>query len=125
MGGTVLAQGDTCVGGCNLHIGLSVGDLLAHLVVHTAGDEFGKRADERNLARDGQSGGGAHHIGFGDAALDEAIREFGRKGVHLERTLKVCGEGHYAAVGLSGLQETHAKAAAGVLFTCICILFHD
>ena len=112
------------VGGGNLHIGIAIGHFLADLVVHAAGDKLCEGADEGNLSGDGEAGGGAHHIGFGDAALDKALREFGGEGVHLEGALEVCRHGYYALIGLSGLQKAYSKPAAGVFLSCICILFH-
>ena len=112
------------MGGGDLHVGLAIGHLLAELVVHAAGDEFGEGADEGDLARHGQAGRRAHHVGFGDAALDETFGEFGGEGIHLEGALEVCGEGDDPFVGPSGLQQARTETAAGVLFTCVDVFFH-
>ena len=122
--GTVLAEGDTRVGGGDLHIGLAVGDFLTDLVIDTAGHELREGADEGDLAGDGETGGGADHVGLGDAALDETLRELRGEGIHLEGALEVRGEGDDAAVRAARFEKTHAETAAGVLLACIDILFH-
>ena len=124
MGGAVLAQGDAGVRGGDFYVGEAVGHLLAELVIDAAGDEFGEAADEGDLAGDGKAGGGANHVGFGDAALDEALREFRRKGVHLEGALEVCRECNYAGIPFARFQKSRTEPAAGVFFTCICV-FHN
>ena len=113
------------MGGGNLHVGPAVGDFLAQLVIDAAGHEFGEGADEGNLAGDGEARGGTHHIGLGDAALDESFGELGREGIHLQGAFEVCRQGYYAAVGLSGPQEALTETAAGVFLTCIDIFFHN
>ena len=62
----------------------AIGNFLTDLVIDAAGYKLGKRADERNLAGDCKAGGCAYHVGLGNAALDETLREFRCKGVHLK-----------------------------------------
>ena len=125
MRGAVLAERDAGVGGGDLHIDLSVSDFLADLVIHAAGHELGEGADEGDLAGDGETGGGADHVGLGDTALDETLRELRGEGIHLQGTLEVRGEGDDAAVRAACFEKAHAESAAGVLLACIDILFHD
>ena len=117
VSGSVLTQRNAGMGRGNLHIGVAVGQLLTDLVVYTAGDKFCEGTHERNLAGEGQAGGGANHVGLRDAALDEALRELCCEGVHLKGTLEICGEGHDILVGLACLQKARAETAAGVFLT--------
>jgi hypothetical protein len=48
--------------------------LLPDLVVHAARAEVGEGAREGDLAPDGEARGNAHHVGLGDAHLEEAFR---------------------------------------------------
>ena len=103
---------------------MSVCDLLTELVINASGDEFGKRADERDLPGYCQTGGYANHIGLCNSALDEALRELGCKGVHLERAFEVGRESQYIFIFTSCQNKTLAETAAGIYLACINILLH-
>ena len=123
MGGSVFTEGDSGVGCGYLDIGLTVAYFLAYLVIDAACHELRKGAGERNLAGDGKTCGHADHIGLGDSALDESLREFIGELVHLEGALEVGREGHYSGILLSGLVESRSEAASGIFLTGICV-FH-
>jgi hypothetical protein len=57
----------------------------------------------------------AHHVGFGDAHLDETLGEVLLEGVHLQRTGEVGAQGHHFRVGLAEFVQAGTEAAAGVL----------
>ena len=84
VGGAVLAEGQSGVGGRYLDIGLAVADLHPDLVIDTACHELGERAGERDKSCEGHSGGHADHVGLGYAALEISLRKLGREGVHLQ-----------------------------------------
>ena len=125
MGCTVLTEGDTSVRGCDLDIGVSIGDLLADLVIDAAGDELGEGADERDLAGEGETGGGADHVGLGDAALHETLGELSSELLHLQGREQVGGHGDDGGVFLASLIEAIAETAAGVFLSSDDIFFHD
>ena len=113
------------MGCCNLHIGLAVSDFLTDLVVNSACNELCERACERNLACDCKSGSRTDHIGFGDTALDESLREIIGESVHLEGALEVGCKSYNSGVCFSCLIKTCAKTASGVFLSCICIFCHN
>ena len=125
VGCTVLTEGDTSVRGCDLDIGVSIGDLLADLVIDAAGDELGEGADERDLAGEGETGGGADHVGLGDAALHETLGELSSELLHLQGREQVGGHGDDGGVFLASLIEAIAETAAGVFLSSDDIFFHD
>ena len=125
VGGAVFAEGDAGVGRSNLDIGLTIGYLLTDLVIHATRHKFGERTDERNLPGDGESGCGADHIGFRNTALYETLGEFGGECIHFYRAFEVGGEGENTLIRFSGSEQTCAKTAAGIFFTCISIFFHN
>ena len=104
---------------------MTVSDFLAELVVNTSGDELSEGANERNLAGDGETSSNTYHIGLGDAALDESLRELLGECAHLQRALQVCCKGKNPFVLTSGDCKSLTETAAGVFFTCIDIFLHN
>ena len=74
VGGAVLAHGDAGVGGADLHVEVGVGDGVADDLKGPAGGEHGEGAGENSLPGGGHTGGHAHHVFLGDAAVKEALR---------------------------------------------------
>ena len=124
MGSTIFAEGDTCVGRCELYVGVAVGDFLAHLVIDAAGHELCEAAAERNLAGDCEARRDADHIGLGDAALDESFGELRCEGIHLQGAFKVGRKGQHVGILAACDHETVAESAAGIFLSGIYILLH-
>ena len=116
--GAVLAQGQSRVRGTNLHVLLAVGDALADLVVHPTGGEVRERSGEWDFPTNGHACGDAHHVGLGNAHLEESVGERVLEGVHFQRTCQVSAKAHHIAVGLAGFKQALAEAGAGVFVLC-------
>ncbi len=116
MRSAVFAKGEAGVAGADLYIFTAVSNALADLVVNAGGGEVGKRGGVGNFSADGQARGHAHHIGFGNAALDVALRKFFHKRPELQRAGEVGGEGDYIGVAAACFEDAFAKAGAGFFF---------
>ena len=124
VGRSVLSEGDSCMGGSDLDIGLAVADLHPDLVVDTSGHEFGEGSHEGNLPGDCHTGGDADHVGLGDSALEVSLGEGCGELVHLERSLEVGGQRYDPAVSLSGFEKACSETAARVFLSFISIFLH-
>ena len=122
--GAILPEGNSRVRGCEFYVGIAIGDLLAHLVVDAAGHKFCERPAERNLAGEGEACRDAHHVGFGDAALDEPFGEFRGECIHLQGAFQVCRKGDYFWILASCQNQAGAESAAGIFLSGINILLH-
>ena len=81
-------------------------------------------AGGRMLFMSGEACGGSHHVGFGNAALDEPLGKFCGECIHLERTLEVRSHCNDSAVLASGLKEPRSEAASGIYFTLVSVFLH-
>ena len=81
---TVFTQCDSGMRCTDLDVFSGVGHGLADLVVDSACGEIGECTGERNPATDCHSGCNADHIGFRDANLEKAVREFLFKRIHFQ-----------------------------------------
>ena len=117
VGATVGSDGETGVGAVHVDGVVSIGAREENLVERTTRDERREGVDERDVALGGHAGGNAHHVGLGDAALDEVVRVGG---------LDLQGVGGAAKVGLEhddlvvlgnealeGLHDHVAQVSAG------------
>ena len=117
MGATVGGDGEAGVGAVHVDGVVSIGAREENLVERTTRDERREGVDERDVALGGHASGNAHHVGLGDAALDEVVRVGG---------LDLQGVGGAAKVGLEhddlvilgnealeGLHDHVAQVSAG------------
>ena len=80
MAAAVLTEGNARVGHAQLDVQVGIADAVAHLVISAARAENGKGADEGSVSDGSETGGQAHHVSFGDAGVEEPIRELFGKG---------------------------------------------
>ena len=74
MGATVGRDGEAGVRAVHVDGVVRVGTREEDLVERTTRDERREGVDERDVALGRHAGGNAHHVGLGDAALDEVVR---------------------------------------------------
>ena len=90
VGCTIFTQGQARVRCTDLDVFLRVSDALPNLIIHPAGGKVGKRPCEWHLAADGHPSRNAHHVGFCNANLEEAIGKGIPEGIHFQRTRQIC-----------------------------------
>jgi hypothetical protein len=64
---------DSGMGGDNLYRQIGVGDIGANLLTTTHRGETGKSAHKGNLAANGKTGCGRHHIRLGNAKIKKPL----------------------------------------------------
>ena len=61
------------MGGADLHVQVGVADGVADLLISTTGGEHGEGGGKGHQTHGGQTSRCADHVGFGDAAVEEAV----------------------------------------------------
>ena len=74
VGGPVLTDGDSAVGGTDLDIEMGIADGIADDLIGPACREHGKGRGEGDEARGGHAGSCSHHVALGDATVEMAVR---------------------------------------------------
>ena len=87
VGGAVLTDRQAGVGGGNLHVQVRVADGVANLLKAAARHEHGEAGNKGHIAHRGHTGGDAHHVLLGNAAVKVAL------GVSLAENLGLGGGG--------------------------------
>lgn len=102
--------------GTNFHILVAVGDTLPNLVIHTASGEVGESRYHGDLASGSQASSHAHHIGFRDAALYEAVWVGIDEIIGFHRAAQVGREHDYIIVQLTRCLDACTEAIASSFF---------
>ena len=113
---TVFAQRQAGMAGTYLHVFIAVGDALPNLVVDAARGEVSKGGRHRNFSGGSQTGGNAHHVGFGNTTLYETVGVSIDKVFGLHGTAQVGGEHNDVIVLIAGGFEAGTEAVTGGFF---------
>ena len=113
----VLADGHARVGAHEAHVGAGVAHADADRVVATR-QEAREGAGEGYVPAQGEACGDAHHIGLGDAHLEEALRERGAEDPRLRGLRQVGVERHDVRYLGADLREDLSEAGPGGLAGC-------
>ena len=98
--------------GAYLHVQVAVAHRVADLVVGAARAEHGEGTREGDVARERQPGGHIDHVLLGDAAVEQALRVFGRGGGEGGRgggAGEVGIDGHDGHAGIGQFGERRAE----------------
>ena len=120
MAGTVLAHGDTAVGGADLHIQVGVANGVADLLVGTGRGEHGEGRSKGNQAGGAQACGHTHHVGLGNAAVKEPVGECLAEDTGLGGTGQVSIQDNDIVVLSAQLSQSCAVAFAGSDLFHVC-----
>ena len=110
VGRPVFSKGQSGMRSANLDVLFAVCDALANLIVHTPSGEIGKGPSEWNLSTDGHASRQPHHVGLGNANLEEPVGKGVLEGIHFQGACEVGTESHDIVIAFAGFEQTLAKA---------------